>query len=199
MLLQVPQSWALPEYQNSWVFDWRFISWLDSSSTLKCWYYSQLTTMHAKAFAKGIVPDCEVHTKLHPALIIISRRLSELGLAAGSKYTWVPLEKHICVPVVGIVQHKFLDTSWKNGLHYWFQKAKGLQQQTYTTSSGPPLKFSNQFSEAGLYIYMYILSWCQCLLAGSLFHVCSPRTTGTHWLSSRSLPGTIYLARVRKS
>jgi hypothetical protein len=40
-----------------------------------------------KLFAKGIVPeDCEVHIKLHPALIII-RRLSELGLAAGSKYT----------------------------------------------------------------------------------------------------------------
>jgi hypothetical protein len=31
----------------------------------------------------------------------------------------------------------------------------------------PHLKFSKQFSEAGLYIYMYILSWCQCLLAGS--------------------------------
>jgi hypothetical protein len=42
--------------------------------------------MHAKAFAKGIVPDCEDHIKLHPALIII-RQLSELGLAAGSKYT----------------------------------------------------------------------------------------------------------------
>jgi hypothetical protein len=41
--------------------------------------------MHAKAFAKGIVPNCEVHIKLHPALII--RQLSELGLAAGSKYT----------------------------------------------------------------------------------------------------------------
>jgi hypothetical protein len=43
--------------------------------------------MHAKAFAKGIVPNCEVHIKLHSALIIIIRQLSELGLAAGSKYT----------------------------------------------------------------------------------------------------------------
>jgi hypothetical protein len=129
MLLQVPQSWALPEYQNSWVFDWRFVSWLDSSSTLKCWYYGQLTTMHAKAFAKGIVPDCEVHTKLHPALIIISRRLSELGLAAGSKYTWVPSEKHICVPVVGIVQHKFWTPLGKMVYIIGFKKPKASHKR----------------------------------------------------------------------
>lgn len=196
MLLQVPQSWALPEYQNSWVFDWRFVSWLDSSSTFKCWYYSQLTTMHAKAFAKGIVPNCEVHIKLHPALII--RQLSELGLAAGSKYTWVPLEKHICVPVVGIVQHKFWTPLGKMVYIIGFKKPKASNKHILPVVA-PHLKFSKQFSEAGLYIYMYILSWCQCLLAGSLFHVCSPRTTGTHWLSSHSLPGTIYLAGGRKS
>ncbi len=65
---------------------------------------------------------------------------------------------------------QILDTSWKNGLHHWFQKAKGLQQ-TYTTSSGPPFEiFQAVLGSRAVYIHVHIVlmsmfaSWVLCFM-----------------------------------
>ncbi len=61
------------------------------------------------------------------------------------------MEKHICVPVVGIVQHKFWTSVGKMVYIIGFKKPKAANKHILGVS-GPPLKFSKQFWEAGLYI-----------------------------------------------
>jgi hypothetical protein len=91
---------------------------------------------------------------LHPALIII--RLSGLGLAAGSKYTWVPLEKHKCVPVVGIVQHKLWTPLGKMVYIIGFKKPKASNKHTLPVVA-PHWNFPSSSGKQGC-IYMYIHS-----------------------------------------